>query len=357
MYKYEYVDGLVPLRRSAPLRFGGACHKGLEAWGLVAIETGSPVPAEALQAALSEAMAPEKPRFGPRPGPMDPYEQARLQAVLEGYHVMWCDQELRVLGVEVPYDTEIKNPVTGHASKTYSHGGRIDGLVEVDSSVYVHEIKTSSEDISPGSNYWKRLRMNGQVDSYVAGGRSLGHDVAGVLYDVLRKPGIQPHKATPVEDRKYTEAIPERPCGKCRGKGFVAKGTEACPKCDATGILPAEPSRLYANQREMDETPVEFLERCRDVIAKDPEAYYQRQIVVRLQAEEDDAAYDLWHGARELRESELASRWPRNPDACMKWGSTCAYFGLCTRENSPDDPTLFTRRPPEVVVREEKEAV
>jgi hypothetical protein len=40
--------------------------------------------------------------------------------------------------------------------------------------VLVVEHKTSSEDVTPGSFYWSRLRMDGQVSVYFDGARALG---------------------------------------------------------------------------------------------------------------------------------------------------------------------------------------
>ena len=45
-----------------------------------------------------------------------------------------------------------------------------------------------------------------------------------------------------------------------------------------------------------------------------------------------------------MRESELANRHPRNPGACVSYGRTCDFFGVCTGEESIKDERLFTRR-------------
>jgi hypothetical protein len=117
--------------------------------------------------------------------------------------------------------------------------------------------------------------------------------IDGCLYDVLRKPALRPLEA----NKKRTE--PEKP--------------------DA------------------------FLLRCAEAIVEKPHDYYQRGEVVRLDAELDEARFDVWQLARQLREAELAKRYPRNPDACLRYGRTCAFFGVCTGEASLEDPALFRR--------------
>ena len=171
------------------------------------------------------------------------------------------------------------------------------------------EHKTASVDVSPGSDYWKRLRLDGQVSIYFDGARSLGFDVEGCLYDVLAKPGLRPYKATPLESRRYTKS---------------------------TG-------KLDARQHEFDEEPAEYLARLIDAIAEKPVEYYARGEVVRLDAEVQEAGFDIWQLGKQIREAELAGRFPRNPDACVRYGTTCAFFDVCTGVASLEDESRFTR--------------
>jgi hypothetical protein len=172
----------------------------------------------------------------------------------------------------------------------------------------IMEHKTTSEDCGLGSLYWQVLCMDAQISTYHIGARALGHDPDGVLYDVLRKPQLRPALATPEGERKYTRA--------------TAK----------------EPSRLYAGQRIVDETPAEYLDRCSAAIAADPDRYYQRGIVVRLASEERDAAADLWQTADAIRVSQNTGRWPRNVDSCRNYGRLCDYFPICSGVVAEDDP-------------------
>lgn len=170
----------------------------------------------------------------------------------------------------------------------------------------VVEHKTTSLEIGPGSPYWRRLLLDSQISTYLTGARALGHEPDGVLYDVVRKVALRPQRATPVESRKYTKD-----------------------------------GRLYAAQRESDETPDEYRERVRAAIAAAPEAHYQRGTVVRLEREVADAARDMWELGRQIRESQLAHRWPRNPDACDSYGQICPYFDVCTGVATIDDRARF----------------
>lgn len=166
----------------------------------------------------------------------------------------------------------------------------------------VVEHKTTSSDITPGSTYWRKLTLDTQVSQYL--GATEG--VEGMLYDVIRKPGIKPFKATPEADRKYTKA-----------------GT------------------LYAAQRERDETPEEYAVRLRADISEGPNKYYARGIIVRLPSERIEAARDTWLVAGSIRESMRLDAWPRNPGSCDAYGRTCDYWAVCAGETTIEDATRF----------------
>lgn len=211
------------------------------------------------------------------------------------------------------------------------------------------EHKTSSEDIGPGSAYWRRLILDSQISTYLAGSRSLGFEPVSVLYDVAKRPALRPLTATPAEERKYT--LPkDKACPACKKKG----GAESAPHtvdgltCSDGRIVTDPGGRLYASMRESDETPEEFRLRLRADIAASPEKYFQRGEIVRLAEEERAAAKDVWTIARWIRDAQLDGRddpeaWPRNVDACNVYGSQCEFWGVCSGQLSLTDPLVFRR--------------
>lgn len=296
-HKYRYLDGYVPVEDARPLRFGTLIHEALAAWwGAPAGER-----LDAATAALDDAQA--------REAGSDLFDLAAAHALIIGYDARWAGQEFETLAVEQEFRTALVNPTTGHPSRTWELGGKIDALARrPDGSSVIVEHKTTVSDITPGSECWRRLRLDGQISLYFQGARSLGHDVQACVYDIIRKPTQRPFKATPPEARKYTK------------DGY-----------------------MYKTQRDTDETPNQFFERLVEAIAEDPSAYYQRGDVVRLDAEMDDALFDVWQLGQQIRESVNVGRFPRNPDSCSLYGRTCAYFAACCGEASLDDPTLFRR--------------
>jgi hypothetical protein len=175
--------------------------------------------------------------------------------------------------------------------------------------IWICETKTSSEDITPGSDFWRRTVMDTQISAYLIGARSLGWNAIGCLYDVLGVVQLQPKMATPVEARKYVKK---------------------------TGAL-------YGNQRDHDETPEEFGRRCLAEIISNPARYFQRGEVVRLEAEHAEAAADMWATAITLRGARQLNMYPRNPGACIQWSRSCEYLPICCKESSVDDSLLYVK--------------
>jgi hypothetical protein len=307
-----YRLGYRAVESAEALRLGSLLHLGLEAywraWPRTANER------------LIEALAAMAPWY------IDAYDQARAEVMLLGYALRWRDCDLEVLGVEVEFRSPLVNPRSGYASTKYVRGGKIDAIVRNprDSRIYIVEHKTTSEDVSAGSVYWQRLRLDAQVSTYYVGARQIGYeDVAGCIYDVLVKPRLRPLKATPLDKRRYRK----------------------------------DNGELYSGQHAYDETPEDFrarlIEHISGIYKTDPatgettlahggpDAYYSRGDVIRSVDDEIDAAYDAWDLVAQLRLAEYSNRHPRNPEACMRWGRPCDYFGHCTKTQSLDDPALF----------------
>lgn len=283
LYRYQFVDGYRPTQTPEALTFGLFWHELLEQY-----------------------QNPDR-QLSPKPPP-DEHMVAKAMAMLAGYKVRWERDNLTVLAAEVPYTVPLVNPETGRQSQIWQHQGRIDAIARDSAGkLCVVEYKTTSEDIGAGAPYWAKLRLDQQVSNYFVGARALGYAVEHCLYDVARKPALRPYEATPTGNRRYTKA----------------------------GVLDAR-------QHEHDESPDDFFNRCVIEIAENPDRYYARGEVVRLEGETEDAAFDLWQTAKMIRESERCGRWPRNPEACNHWGRECSFFGVCTGEASLEDPMLFT---------------
>jgi hypothetical protein len=320
-YRNRYVLGLGEAETD-PQRFGNALHRALESW-LRSHHEGS----ERRLAAALESI-----------GLADPWDAARARALILGYEARWGAARWRVIAVEIAFQYDLG----GHIIH-----GRIDAIIEDldDGRTYVLEHKTTGDRFDAGSTYWARLAVDTQVSVYVDGATILGHDVAGVIYDVLARPKHQPAKATPADKQKFTAG---KGCKLCGGKASGVKGLGygpaggVCAVCSGTGW--AEEPRLHAGQRAIDETVEEFEARVCDEIADDPAGFYQRGVIVRT----DDqlpgmrsAIHDTIMLARICEERDL---FPPNHDACRSYGSMCGFFDACSGAADINDLLRFPRR-------------
>jgi hypothetical protein len=244
---------------------------------------------------------------------LDEFARASLIATMVAYEANWqeVDRAKTLYGAEIEFSLPLAHPLTKRKMRGYAMAGKVDGFfADVDGRSYLLEHKSTSQDITPGSDYWNRLRIDTQVNVYIAGmsGGAGVKEIAGVCYDVVKRTSLKPYKATPVENRK-----------------FKANG------------------ELYANQRDADETSDAYGKRVFEAIRENPSAYFARCTIVRSIEEKFEAAMDTWNTAVAIRETRKKGNDYRNPDACNKFGSMCGYFGICTGEKRADDPTQYKR--------------
>lgn len=290
----RYVEGWRVRRESEALRVGSLVHVGLAAYW----QDGT-----ILEVVRGRAE--------------NPYEQARIDVMLEGYVEKWYSTDTRpnveILAVEKPFEMPLLNPdETSEEWKEHPGwrlAGKPDAIVRYGDETYAIEHKTTSEPIEDdAADYWSKLLIDHQCSTYVLGAEALGHPVDAVLYDVIRKPAMKPYKATPVEARKYTKA-----------------------------------GALYANQREKDETPEEYRARVRAAVFGELDGYYKRKVIPRRAETMRAYMRDAWAQAELIDFAIDAGYAPRNPDACHRFGR-CGFWDICSAGVNPaDDPDRYER--------------
>ena len=292
-YQLFYVQGKRPVIPSDALGFGTAMHSLLEGvWG------------------GSSSRANGEGDGGPSFNTGDPYRDMTLKALYEGYLDRWerdDDERFEKVAAEVYFEAPLMNPETGGISKTWVLAGKIDAIAreKATGKLYIIEHKTTSQDIGPGSDYWRRLAIDGQVSGYYVGAQANGYEVENCLYDVIRKPTIKPYKATPEDKRKYNK------------DGSLSK---TC--------------------REFDETPEEWYHRLELDILQRPDYYYARVEVARSADDLTDYLFDMWAVGREIADAQRLGRFSRNPQNCQSYGK-CEFFDVCSGCADIDDVTLF----------------
>ena len=282
----KYELGIRSDTESVPLRVGSAFHAALEA-----ADKGLDIEAT-IDARLE-----------------DDYEAAMVAAMFYHHQAQWAADPLEVIASEQEFNLPLINPDTGSQTQVWRFGGKLDRIVRLpDGRVALEEYKTTSRDFAPGADYWLRLHMDSQLSLYVIAARAIGYDVETVLYDVTRRPQSRPLRATPEDKRKY--------------------------KKDGA---------LYANQRDRDERPEEFVVRVADDISSRPEHYFARIEIARLDQDLDECAAELWQQQQTMREAQKSGRWYRNPNSCVG-NFNCEYLPICMNSDlNMNTPAGFVR--------------
>ena len=376
LHHLQYDLGYRPVAKSEALRFGALGHDALEIWWVEHITDAGLRDQHwrriwARRGVAVEGMA----RAEWVPDPLgcaldaidadiaDPFMKARARAAIRGYDRKWgpVASRYRVMSVEHEFAIPLINPATKRASKVWLSAGKMDVLVnDLEARVVMPiEHKFTARDISEGSRYWKRLRMDSQLSTYIAGASvSAGVNIDRALYDVIKRPDQRQLRATPVDERKYTQPKTKL-CPECKKKTPATPAPHSFPvdderktvECidDPEGrgkrIVVTDPGgKLYATMRETDETVEEFEARVDKVIADRENEFYLRDVVTRTPAEIFDAMADDWVDAKRMHAAAIDPRLAtRNVDACDGDDGSCAFLDACYGLDVLNDPNQFRK--------------
>lgn len=248
---------------------------------------------------------------------------AKVHALMAGYDAHWRGQDWRSVldGIEKQLVVPLINPVTGAASRTYQFAAKLDGIVAYEGNPYLREGKTTSQEIAdPAAPFWRQLAIDSQVSSYMLVRWLRGEKLKGTLYDVVRKPTIRP-KAIP---KKSKEGIGDQ-AEMLHGTYY---GMMHCLPIDS---LPEnETPSLYSLRLQRD---------CID----NPDRYYQRRVINRLDSEVAEYAQELWELATVIREARNRQACYRNSVACVQYSTPCQYLSLCSGADTPDSDNWQSR--------------
>jgi hypothetical protein len=368
LYYFEQVLKLQRAKQDGARGFGTMYHAGLEAWWKAM--DGGDVPWRDADGALVAAIAgiAEKGKHIDT----DPYERGRAEAMMVAYHARYFEldfQSVQKESVEVYFAMPLRDH-DGTVIKGWRVTGKLDAFKRFkDGRTKPVEHKQTGSEIHGASDYWARLSLDTQVSIYVDHARFAGIDAREALYDVSRRPELRPLKATPDEKRKMTKGKGCPHCGgRAGGKHGAAPGTgkimittqvdadgnrlpkkidveTACTSCEGTGWQ--DKPRLQSNQRNEDESVIDFKLRVAEELASMPDKYFRQGNVPRSDEQLAEMRGDLVMvsgiiGAN-LELSRKATKdgdmtapaarrcWSRNTQACTNiYGRRCDFLDVCT---------------------------
>ena len=286
-YFLEYVEELKTLQTPTALHLGTLYHKGLELLlnGMSIPDIALSLEAEQRNHCLDYCLD-----YDPIPNGIA-FEMVKAFYRESGY------QQWKIMKVEENFEVAI-----GYGKRLI---GKIDAIMKHEGSKFLIEHKTTACWATDGAEYLHGLLWDEQSTNYLYAYREVnGHPAAGIMYCIVEKPTIKPLKATPIEKRKH--------------------------KQDGS---------IYANQREEDETPEEYLDRVAAWYAEKERVHIH--FVYRTPADIDAQLSDLNLVFRDMAECEKNETYYRNPGACSILD--CPYRPKCL-DNLPDTDCLFVRK-------------
>jgi hypothetical protein len=269
-------------------------------------------PLDSALAAIDEATSP------------DDKHRATARGLMRGYDARYAaDNTWRAEVVEQEFCHSIYNLRAAKrtsTSRTFTVAGKKDvlGLDEQDRR-WVFDHKTTSSDIEdPNAVYWRQLAVEGQASLYLLSEHFAGQQVAGAVWDAIRKPGIKPKKLV-AKDRKIVTSL---------GEYF--------------GFKVSDEAQQWALANDSENGELYEYRLTRDCLDR-PGRYFQRRKIFKLDHEMQEYAHELWELTQEVLTARRTGRHLRNSGACMAYNTPCSYLGLCSGHDTPDSNN-WTRR-------------
>lgn len=291
--QYEVCGvGLKPIRQSEPLRFGATIHKGLD---LLARGTSTTCLCQEIRAQYAEL-----PPWCTTDEDFIEWQVECEKAIrmLLGYAWYWQESPYNVVATEQTFEIPLLNPSTGKPSINWALKGRMDKIVaEETARLMLMEHKTTSDSLDPDSKYWKRLRIDSQISLYLLAARRSGYPVEGVIYDVIHKPQTKPRSPT------YQ----------------MLKGDKEAMLKD--GMYYGEQFDLATINQAMEakrETVDMYGARLTADICRNPQEFYVRREIPRLDSDLLELERELWGIQKRLTFCKANAYWDRNTMACER---------------------------------------
>ena len=325
-YWYDNILGLKEVTPSEALRIGTAVHNGGEARA-----KGADFEAQ-YKAAITG-------------GTLDEWMAAKVFGILGAYCKTYGETDDRDYEAMHP-EMEFETPIDG--SRTFAQRGKVDGLAVLKDGRHVlWERKTTSDDLAETSDYWNRLRFNIQLLAYADWVYRSSGELSVCVYDVIRKPALQPKANIPDLDENGLPIV------------LDADGNRRI-KRDGTPKLTADSSKGERVSGHA-ETSDEYGTRILETMTAESERYFARRevevtpdMLAEFRRERLGVCRMLLHFAAEARKSERPEyAYPRacNPDNCR----SCPFAGFCLNRIHVDEKNI-----PEgfkIALHEELEAV
>lgn len=295
------------------------------------------------------------------------WEVERL-VLLTSFHVyLWyySQDPIESLAEEIAFDLPLHEPRTGMALPISEvvRVGKIDTVIKWQNLVGNREMKSTSRNIGPDSDYWERSAKDTQVSMYALAMKDMleggllpdnviaaldGKQFGNTLYDVWRKPKSKPKGVTQKDTAAFIET------GEYYGQAFDVQATwdekttlKNAGKKNETPVTVKTLASLKVEGEEhpfeigksggvsIRETPRMFAARLMDDMVQNPSEYFVRKEIARTDAELRRFRVELYRIYQAMKAYEKNDAWFENENQCRATFK-CAYIPVCYGEGADE---------------------
>jgi hypothetical protein len=314
MYQYRYVLGIKRPEDPEALIIGKIVHNGIEMHLQgkpidIAVELLStkyrPIDCDGTQ----ETFAKHKEQQ---------YTIAKAIGIVAAYFIHY-ENKLKAIETEKTFEIPLQRTTdrgnTGTSRKFVLSGVRDAIVKDAEGNIYLMEHKTTSDKIDDPV-YWQRLNVDNQVSLYWKAAIQAGYNIKSILYNVISKPALRP-KEIPLLDLDGRKIV------------IDANRDERVYNANGKPRQTADTEKGFVIQTRP-ETPEEFTDRVVEAMLAEPERYFERRKIARLENDLAISEQDYWFAANLINQCEANGYYPRSTGACMKWGRACPYLDICS---------------------------
>ncbi len=284
-------------------------------------------------------------------------EKMRLWIAAVGYDWFHADDKHEVLATEVKFEIPLYD-AEGEPVEGVTLVGMIDKITRSpEGQVCIDEHKSTSKDISSDSPYWSSLNLDTQTTLYVYAARTLqlwgeleqygikkdDPLIAGVRYDVWKKPAIKPKDLSIADTKKFIESgvYCDEEFVLAHKEYLTAKVRDEEHPFTVTNGVPIVKFEMGPKKDKyaIRETAEMYGARIMQSIIATPEKHYARRTIARTDDDLERFEKELTGIYETVKFMEAGDRWWRNEQQCEATFK-CQYCNQCYNnvELDPDNP-------------------
>lgn len=270
-YYLRHIELIFPRSKKASLRFGGIFHKAIEdlykGESISSIQNNIKHTIDSVDRSFFEQKDTDALNWS------ETVLSAAVDAWMRKFYTKDIEGGIEFVQLEKKYKgLGIFNPDSTKKSIRAKFSFISDMVIRKDGKLWLVEYKTAAQ---IGDDYISRLDIDSQVSAYIFYlEQELGEKIEGIIYRVLKKPGI----------------------------------------------------RLKKN-----ETPTQFYIRLGELFTEKSDEYLMEYVFHRSKEEIADFRSDLWQEAQYVLSAHRSNTWPRNTQSCVMYGR-CEYFPICKKQ-------------------------